>query len=135
MTFLRKLPPAMAGFMIAVSIMLAILVAITAARHALARTGFVQVHQNYEGLTLGSIGTKLDTLKTGTIDVDNGATSKTLTITGARVGDIALVTPAESLATAAKFFALVTTDSLTVTVNADPQTTVTFNYLIVGPSQ
>lgn len=85
-----------------------------------------------DGFRLGSNGTKINLLKAGTVDVNNGATSKTITVTNARPGDIAIVTPNESLGSAAKFYATATTNTLTVAVDADPQTTVTFNYLVIG---
>ena len=87
---------------------------------------------DYVSIGADATATKVDLLKVGTIDVDNGATSKTLTITGLAVGDTAVVTPNETIASAAKFWATCTTNTLTVFVNADPGTTVTFHYLVLS---
>lgn len=85
-----------------------------------------------DGFRVGSDGTKMDLLHAGTVDVPNGATTGVVTVTSVLPGDLAIVTPNESLGSAAKFFAVASTDTLTVTVNADPATTVTFNYLVIG---
>jgi hypothetical protein len=89
-----------------------------------------------DGLRIGSDGTKITLLSTGTISVLATKTSKTLSVTNAASGDILILTPADSLSTATKFFGTVGTGSITVTVNAAPDaadaSALDFGYALFG---
>lgn len=73
-----------------------------------------------------------DILQTGTVDVNNGQTSGTDTVTGLDTGDTVIVTPNEDIGSATKWYATATANTITVTVDQDPETTVTFHYIAIG---
>lgn len=90
------------------------------------------VHGVYNGLVVGTGGSRMMLVKTGQIKVSSGHTSKTLTLANVSVGDLAFITPAASLGSAAWGYAICTTDSLQVVLNANPAATATLNYVIIG---
>lgn len=135
MTAIRRHSRGLAQLLLALAFVITVAVVLALANHAAARNGAVQLHPNAGGLTLGNVGTQVEMLAVGTVDVADGKTSKSLTVTGLLPGDIPIVTPAESIGSAARFWAVASTDSLKVDVNTDPGTTVTFNYAVYGLPQ
>lgn len=97
------------------------------------RNGQMTALSGRKGFRVGPQGTRTDLFRHGTLDIPNGGTSKEISVPGLLPGDKIFLSPAESLATAVKYHAVATTDTLTATVNANPGTTVTLNYLAVGP--
>lgn len=91
-----------------------------------------RVQRYYNGIRIGTDGSKLSLLTAGQADIDNGSTGTTVTLSSVSVGDIVLVTPNEDLGAAADFYAYATTNSIHLVVNADPETTLTMNYMVIG---
>ena len=77
-------------------------------------------------------GTIIKLLAVGTVDINNGATTGAATVTGLATGDIPVITPNETWGSATEFHAICTANTLTVTVDTDPGTTVTVNYAVFG---
>lgn len=84
------------------------------------------------GIKIGSDGTWTQLMHVGYVTLDSADTSTTVALTSVSVGDIAIVTPDDSLTTATKYFAECTTGSLRIQTNAAPGADVRFNYIVIG---
>lgn len=68
----------------------------------------------------------------GSIEVDMGQVSGISVESGATATQTILVSPAEDIGTATKFWGEVSTDQVKVLLDQDPGTTVTMNYMVIG---
>jgi len=84
-------------------------------------------------ITIGSsTSSSLNFVQAGTIKINNGKTSATLSVAGATSTSIVYLSPGTTLGSATKYFATPGTGTIKATVDQNPATTVTLNYLVVG---
>jgi len=85
----------------------------------------------FDGIRVGSDGTKISLLAAGDATVTSGTTEIVKTITSAATGDWVAVSPATALGSATKFYAALSGTTLTITVDQNPGANVKFNYLVL----
>lgn len=94
--------------------------------------GVIYLTEYSDGAAIGANGSSLDVRILGTVDVADGATTGAFTATGLLPGDLAFATPLEDLNDATHWWAVVTTNTVTVTLDQDPGTTITMAILGVN---
>ena len=86
--------------------------------------------ETFESIEIGADGGTAYTMcRMGTADIANGATTEAVTLTGFDSDDLAFITQVETNGSATEFWGVCTTDTLTLTCDQDPGTTITLRYI------